>query len=189
MASSWNFYNTTQHWSYNNNNNKNDNNNSNINNNNNNTLTRNYNVQPPTMYNYPAETTNNDPHQQPCHQTSQYFAQIPNPQNYYIPRYDVTTQPVDNPSYYTSIQQYNLTDTLTKKQYVGPDVLYKCTESPVGSIPNSPILGGSALLGQNIAECQGTFYSNYSNYQGEQSNYANTGPSFSQGCECACNPR
>ena len=172
MASSWYFNNTTQTWSYNNN-----------------TQPQNYNVphqQVSTTYNYPAETAQNNHNQLQQHHNTQHFPQTSNPQNYYVPNYDVTTRPVDNPSYYTSIQHYNLADTLTKKQYVGPDVLYKCTESPVGSIPNSPILGRGIVLEHNVQECQG-FSNNLSNYQGEQSNYANQ--TFSRGCGCVYNPR
>ena len=50
-----------------------------------------------------------------------------NQQNYYLPSNNMTQ--VHNPSYYISITRYNLTDTLTNKQYVGPEVLYKYTES------------------------------------------------------------
>ena len=150
-----------------------------------------------TNYQYPANTHNpahiTSPLSPRVNQTTTNYSNIPvhhqqqlntNQQDYYIPTSHVTPAVGVgfNPSYYIPILHYNLSDTITKKQYVGPEVLYKYTEES----PES-----SAAVSPSISDYQG--FNNSNNYQagvGNQYNYSpgiigtTTSGYLQQHCDC-----
>ena len=150
-----------------------------------------------TNYQYPANTHNpahiTSPLSPRVNQTTTNYSNIPvhhqqqlntNQQDYYIPTSHVTPAVGVgfNPSYYIPILHYNLSDTITKKQYVGPEVLYKYTEES----PES-----SAAVSPSISDYQG--FNNSTNYQGGVGNQYNYSPGITgtstsgylqQHCDC-----